>query len=101
MDEPETVTELTEGMTGQWLVTSRDSQHVWDLDAMTYERRPGDNAARMPWDNAAHHITGIGRYPSVGGRSYVEFDPGGLSIEWRVCGRIERIERLTSSSGDG
>lgn len=94
MDEPEIVTELTEGMGGRWLVTTRDSQHVWDLDKLTYERRPGDNAARMVGDNAAHPITGIGRYPSVGRRSHVEFDPGGLSIEWRVCGRIERIERM-------
>lgn len=99
--EAETVTELTEGMGGRWLVVTRDSTHIWDLDAMTYTRHPGANAARMPEDNTPQPITGIGRYPSVGGRSYVEFDPGGLSIEWRVCGRIERIERLTSSSGDG
>lgn len=35
------VTALTPEMSGRWLVTTQGSAHVWDLDAMTWERRPG------------------------------------------------------------
>ena len=43
---PETVTELTPGMGGRWLVTTRGSQHVFDLNTMTYTRIPGAGQGR-------------------------------------------------------
>lgn len=37
----ETVVELADGMRGRWVVASQGSTHVWDLDTLTYTRRPG------------------------------------------------------------
>lgn len=37
----EKVDELADGMRGRWVVASQGSTHLWDLDALTYTRRPG------------------------------------------------------------
>lgn len=38
---PANTEELTPQATGRWPVKSRGSEHLFDLDAMTYERTPG------------------------------------------------------------
>ena len=58
-------------MGGRWLVTTQGSTHLWDLDAMTYSRRPGPNSLSggFAWDQQAMPITKVLRWPAVGGRS--------------------------------
>ncbi|MGN6131232.1 MAG: hypothetical protein ACTHOK_12920 [Nocardioidaceae bacterium] len=59
---------------GCWLVRTRGSAHVWDLDEGRYVRMPGPTAAPMLFD---HQPVALGRvewWPSVGGRSFLWYD---------------------------
>jgi hypothetical protein len=49
--DPAIVTSLDPSWTGRWLITSRGSTHVLDLDAYTYERRPGPTSQPFLFDN--------------------------------------------------
>jgi len=62
-----TTNALTPDLGGRWLVTTQGSTHVWDLDAMTYERRPGPEspAGAMAYDGIPHRITRVERWPEV------------------------------------
>lgn len=72
----ETVQALSPGMRGRWLVTTQGTTHLWDLDAVTYERRPGPHsrAGAFDHDRAAHPISRVELWPVVGGRSFLWFD---------------------------
>jgi hypothetical protein len=48
MTASEAVQELTGNEGGVWQVHTRDSIHVFDLDAWTIERKPGPNAQADP-----------------------------------------------------
>lgn len=97
--EVETVTELTAEMGGVWLVTTQGTRHVWDLDAGTYERRPGPDsvAGALWWDGKPHRLFLVKSYPRVGQRFSVYFDhPDApddftLGTHASVVARIERI----------
>lgn len=99
----ERVTGLRSGMGGRWLVTTQGSTHVWDLDAMTYERRPGPNSKSgdFAYDGIANSITRVERWPTVGDRSVVVFDdpeePQFLE-QFRVSSTIVEIRRLCADT---
>ncbi|SOD73563.1 hypothetical protein SAMN05892883_2858 [Jatrophihabitans sp. GAS493] len=95
--EPEdTIEALRDGLGGRWLVTSQGSQHVWDLDAMTYQRLRGEGRQRFAHDDATHPITRVVAYPAVGASSHVFFDdPLNPDMEqWRISSTIRLITRL-------
>jgi hypothetical protein len=95
------VTEIREGLGGRWLVRSRKSRHVWDLDAGTYMRVPGSASRSFRSDGVARRITMVECWPRVGQRSFVWFDdpddPAGRE-HYRVSAPIESIERLPARS---
>lgn len=95
---PGEVARLGPGSTGRWLVRSRGTVHVLDLDAGTYERRPGPTSQTFAYDNQPVPLTRIEIWPEVGGRMFVWFDDPGLpeALEhYRVCSRIRSITRDT------
>jgi len=91
---PETVTELGPGMGGRWLVTTRGSQHVWDLDRMTYTRIPGAGRGQFLGDGVPQRIWRIGTWPRVGSEFYLEWDWTYDSVQTRLSSTVQRIERL-------
>ena len=88
---------LGPGDTGRWLVTTaRGSQHLWDLDAMTYLRLPRpDSGCVSLVDERPERITRVEAWPEVGGRSLAWFDDPEQpdTVEhWLISSRIVRIE---------
>lgn len=97
----ETVEELHPRMGGRWLVTSQGSTHVWDLDAWTYERRPGPDSPSGPmlYDNLRHRISRVVWWPVVGGQSFLYYDDPANPWEreqFRRSSVITSIERLAN-----
>ncbi len=92
--EPQEVERLDPTSRGRWLIHSRRSVHVLDLDAGTYERRPGPNSQPFAHDNHSCRLTRVEIWPRVGGQMFVWFDDPGfpeLLEHWRLCSRIQRI----------
>ncbi|HYB39743.1 MAG TPA: hypothetical protein VEF72_31185 [Mycobacterium sp.] len=94
----QTVDELRAEMGGRWLVRSRGSSHIWDLDQGTYERRPGaaSLSGAFDYDGVPHSITRVEQWPKVGSKSLVWFDDPRrpLDVEqFRRSSTIVRIER--------
>lgn len=93
----EFVDELTPDMVGVWLVTTRHSTHVWNLDVAggTYERRPGPAGQTMPYDGQPMPVR-VGRWPAIGDRALVYYDdPDAPGWEcYRMCSTIASIRRL-------
>lgn len=90
-----TVTELTPESTGRWVLTSRGSRHLIDLDERTYERRPGPTSSTFPYDRTPLQLLRIEVWPKVGGRMLVWLhDPVHAHLEhWRVSSTIRNITR--------
>ncbi len=91
---PETVTELAPGMGGRWLVTTRGSQHVFDLDRMTYTRLPGEGRGQFIGDGVPQRIWRIGTWPKVGSEFYLEWDWTYSQVQTRLSSTVQKIERL-------
>lgn len=87
-------------MGGRWEVRTRSSTHIWDLDAMTYIRVPGEDSSPMPYDRQAMPLTRVEAWPAVGHRTLLFFDdPDDVTVEhWRICSRIRSITRLPSTT---
>ena len=90
---------LGTGDTGRWLVTTaRGTRHVWDLDAMTYQRLPAAAASfRLPLDGPVVPITRVDEWPQVGSRFLLWFDEPSMPDRlehWRISNRIVSIEPL-------
>ena len=100
--EPEAVTELQAGLGGCWLVTTRTSRHVWNLDQMTYQRLPGPDGHKFVADGMVLPLTRIGVYPAVGRSSLVFYDdPENEQRErWRVSATVVSITRLETEDAD-
>jgi hypothetical protein len=81
---------------GRWLVATRRSRHVWDLDRRTYARLPGHGSQSFDHDCIEHPITRVKVYPEVGSCSIVWFeDPHDEFVEqWRVSSTIRSITQL-------
>lgn len=103
-DEPSSVSSavraLDHSMGGAWLVRTRGSTHVWDLDAMTYTRRPGPDSGSgsMRFDGCAMPITGVEAWPEVG-KSFVVWyddpeDPD-LMEHYRISSTVRSIRPLS------
>lgn len=95
-DSPGAVSELGPGATGRWLIASRGSVHVLDLDARTYERRPGPTSQAFDYDNQPVVFTRIELWPKVGGQMLIWFDypvHPELIEHYRACSRIRSITR--------
>ena len=100
----ETVDELTPETGGVWLVTTQGSTHVWDLDNMTYERRPGSESKAGPFvlDGEPQRITKVYIWPKVGERSFVWYDDPDDPLfmeQFRISSRIDKIERVKPEEG--
>ena len=87
-------------MSGPWLVQTRGSTHVWDLDAMTYTRRRGPDGVprRMTFDRQAVPITRVEARPE-GSVSFVVWcdnpeDPD-LVQHYRSSSTIRSIRPLS------
>jgi hypothetical protein len=78
-------------MTGIWLVKTQGSEHVWDPDRWTYERRPGPGRSKFDGDNEAFPITDVRRWPCVGESFDVVFD-WSLQDQWRISTAVRSIE---------
>lgn len=96
---PETVQELNSTMTGRWLVTTGGSQHVWDLDTLTYTRIPGPGRGNSSYDGVPQRIWAVKAWPKLGSSFYVELDVSFRQIEWRLSTAVRRIERM-ADEGD-
>jgi hypothetical protein len=95
------VNALEAGMTGRYLVTSRGSQHVWDLDKMTYTRLPGETSQLFPYDGQAMEINKVEVWPAVGLVSRVIYDDPDVpeAIEhFRQSSLIRSIESMDKGS---
>jgi hypothetical protein len=80
-------------------VTTQGSTHLWDMDAGTYTRFPGEHslAGGFDYDREPQPITRVDRYPVVGSYFLVWFDdpadPEHVE-QFRRSSGIERIERV-------
>lgn len=90
---------LDEDTGGRWLVTTQGSTHVWDLDEMTYVRRPGPEslAGSFRFDGTPMKITRVVQWPKVGDQSAILYDdpdvPDALE-HYRISSQIKSIERI-------
>ena len=88
----ETVEELTADTRGVWLVNTAGSQHIWDLDAMTYTRLPGEGRTQWDADGRAWPLLTVAKWPKVGDRPYFHF-LGLFGVEWRLSSEVQHITR--------
>ncbi|MFS3128098.1 hypothetical protein ACLM5J_06810 [Nocardioides sp. Bht2] len=100
------VTQLKPGMRGVWLVETQGSSHIWDLDNMTYTRRPGpsSHAGGMRFDGNAMPITRVEAWPKVGESFFVWFDDPDepqLVEHYRISSTVSGIMRHHGSESDG
>lgn len=96
----EQVDELTSEHTGRWLVTTKSTLHLWDLDAMTYVRMPSEDSksGSMENDERAVRIGRVVWWPKVGKRPYFWFDDPESPMffeHWRINSEVQKIERLS------
>ena len=93
----EIVDELSEGMRGRWVVASQGSTHLWDLDALTYTRRPGpaSPSGAFDYDGIAHRITRVTRWPRIGDQSLVWFDDPASPFDTEQFRRSSVIVSIT------
>lgn len=70
----EEVVELGPESRGRWLVRSRGSEHVFDLDARTYQRRPGAGRGAFRNDGHTVRLGRVERWPRVGESFFIWVD---------------------------
>lgn len=92
--EPPLVTELDETSTGRWIVTTRGSTHLFDLDARTYSRTPGTASLHTDHDGLTVPLTRVERWPRVGSSFFIWVDdhdfPAALE-HWHQSSEIRSI----------
>lgn len=85
---------------GRWLVRSRGSAHIFDLDAGTYSRRPGAGHARFRHDGHVVRLTRVERWPTLGEPFFIWVDdhehPAALE-HWHQSSPILSITMLPPS----
>jgi len=102
-EETQAVGELGPGDGGRWLITTRTSEHVLDLDAWTYWRRPGPGAVTAAADVGPLRLLRVPVWPQVGGYLYVWYqdpDRPDLQERWHRTATIARIEAMAVAGDD-
>lgn len=96
MSTPAGVDALRPDTRGRWLVSTRSSRHIWDLDRRTYQRLPGSTARPFDHDGIENPITRVDKYPEIGSCFIVWFDDPRNSLleHWRISSTIRSITRL-------
>jgi hypothetical protein len=97
------VQELGPADTGRWLITTGTSEHVLDLDARLYERRPGPGGHSMPLDHQPLALTRVQFWPRVGSQMLVwvdDPDVPDLVEHFRLCATIARIARCRPTTAE-
>lgn len=94
--------ELTPQSTGRWLVTTKGTVHIWDLDQMTYVRMPStaSKSGSMGHDQRPVPLTRVIWWPKVGKRPYFWCDDPDYPMfweHWRISSEVQKIERLTDT----
>ncbi|TXI55581.1 hypothetical protein [Mycolicibacter arupensis] len=85
MYEFETAAELSDGMSGVWLVTTGNGQYVWDLNEQTWAELVGEPTRTIR----------CAMYPAVGMYSLVWFEPHDADARlWYLSDRVTSIKRL-------
>jgi hypothetical protein len=78
-------------------VRSRNSEHIFDLDARTYSRQPGVGHGRYVHDGHTVRLTVVERWPRVGETFFIWVDdheyPGALE-HWHQSAPIVSITAL-------
>ncbi len=96
MNEPDEVDHLTGTETGRWRVVTRDSFHVFDFDARTVTRIPGEHAGPT-FNDRARPLRSIDAC-TVGSRGhwtmYAEGWSDMIDFYWHDTSVIRRIERM-------
>lgn len=86
-------------MAGRWLIVTQNSRHEWDLDEMTYTRKPGrlSLSGSFRFDRVPMAISSVDCWPRVGASSLVWLydpdEPQGLE-HWRRSSRIASISEI-------
>ncbi|TLP98616.1 hypothetical protein FEF26_04255 [Nesterenkonia salmonea] len=101
----ETAQQITPEDTGRWLITSQGTQHIWDLDKMTYMRMPSaaSKSGSRVYDNMPMQITRVVWWTEVGDRAYLWFDDlehPRFFERYRMSSVIRKIERLSDKDGE-
>lgn len=93
-----TVTRLTGAESGLWAVHTRDSVHLFNLDAQTVERRPGPNAL-LANIRDVRQIRSI-KVCEIGQRGFWTFPSDGPFVNylWTFSSVVEHIERVEKPS---
>jgi hypothetical protein len=94
--ERESVDELTPAVSGRWRVSTRGSQHVFDLDERTYRRSPLPGHGRFSYDECDVQLTRVERWPRVGSTFLIWVDDPEvpeLLEHWHQSSEILRIVR--------
>lgn len=99
--------QLNSDMKGRYLVTTQGSEHIWDLDNMTYQRlhKSGNNA--MFYDGQLLAIDEVIQWPEIGQSFYFFFtykytvsgndfdeDVEVLEPRWHLSSTIKSIQLL-------
>lgn len=95
-------TELLPDSTGRWLVFTRNTLHILDLDHRTYERVPSSSSGVFDTDSMVHRLTRVDLWPCVGRRMLVWFDDPThphLVERWHATSAVQRIEKAQSAEG--
>ena len=85
---------------GFYLVRSRGSLHVFDLDAPAYLRLPGERSHVFPHDVSVLRLTRVERWPHVGDTFFIWVDqPSEFAVwdYWRQSSVFEALYRVRSA----
>lgn len=98
------IKKLEPDMTGSYLVTTKSSQHIWNLDTMEYTRLPGEYSPSFDYDGNTVKLSYVEVWPEVGGRSSIIYDdleyPNALE-QWRISSTIASIEKIDENTTIG
>jgi hypothetical protein len=93
---PEQVDRLTPDLGGRWLVRSRRSEHLFDLDTWSYQRT-GEGRS-FEHDGRSMSLTRVERWPAVGEVFFIWLDDPDIPDEleyWRQSSPIRSITRIS------
>lgn len=93
--------QIKPGSTGRYKITTQGSEHLWDLDAMTWVRTQKDGWNPMPdKDGVVVRIEDVLRWPKVGSGFLVSCTtrPQQIRAEWHQSSTIRSIEKIEEES---